>query len=465
MSAAATTLTAEQATTDARILVQTLRALHPALDKYNTAAEINAFIRRFEKRAQTSRSSIDMYLAATELAASVRCGHTRTNVLNQRDDVRHELLDPENKLPLRMALVEGSWLVLASASPDVRSGDEIVSIDGNSSAQIVARMLPYLRGDGAGNGNRLQQLSHEGVAYSMMDIVWPLLSPPAQAGYRLGIRRGDQALRTIEVKATSLAKRSASLLAQGTAAPTPAWRFRIDGERATMVLPSFALFGGSFNWQEFFAKNFVELKRLKVTQLIIDIRANEGGNDAIGTALLSYLIRAPMTYVSDQSVTTYERVPPDIAPFLQTWDRSFFDRSGMVDKITTGPQAGRYRFRPKASVVHTIMPQEDRFTGKTWLLVGPENSSATFLLAKLAKQSHAATLVGQPTGGNLRGLNGGQLAWVVLPGSGVSVDIPLLASGYDADTPDAVITPDVLVQRSFTLQAAGRDQEVEAITN
>ena len=97
------------------------------------------------------------------------------------------------------------------------------------------------------------------------------------------------------------------------------------------------------------------------------------------------------------------------------------------------------------------------------MLVGAENSSATFALAQLVKQSGAATLVGQPTGGNQRGLNGGQLAWVTLPDSGVAVDIPLLASRYLASTPDASVTPDVAIHRGFAMQAAGRDQEMEGV--
>jgi hypothetical protein len=74
-----------------------------------------------------------------------------------------------------------------------------------------------------------------------------------------------------------------------------------------------------------------------------------------------------------------------------------------------------------------------------------------------------ATLVGQPTGGNERGLNAGQLAWVNLPNSGVAVDIPLLAQSYTATTPDASITPDIVVERRFAARAAGQDQEMEAV--
>lgn len=402
-----------------------------------------------------------MYPAATELAAAIRCGHTWTNVLNQQGAIKQRLLEAADKLPLTMTLVEGRWLVLASAAPGIAAGDELLSIDGHTAAQVVASMLPYLRADGSGDGKRLRQLGNDRPHYSMMDVVWPLLAPPADGLYRLALRRGDGVAHTVDASAMTLAARAASLRAQGTRALSESWSLRIDGDRAVMTLPTFPLYRDKFDWRRFFADGFDELQRKRVTRLIIDIRDNEGG-DAIGLNLLSYLVRAPMTYFSDRSVTTYERAPYPLARYLETWDFSFFDRTGMVDKIVDGPQAGRFSFRPNAAKVHTVTPQAARFAGATWLLMRPENSSATFVLAQLAKLSGAATLIGQPTGGNQRGLNGGQLAWVTLPNSGVAVDIPLLAWRYGANTPDASVMPDLMVRRSFALQAAGRDEEMAA---
>ncbi len=462
-TASAAELTPEQAKRDADILVQTLRALHPALDKYNTPATVEANFQRFTTRANAARNSAEMYLAATELAASVRCGHTWSNVLNQQGDIKRQLLDAADKLPFTMTLVGDRWLVLASATAGIVKGDEVTTIDGRTGAQVIAAMLPYLRSDGASDGKRLRQLSHDRPGYSMMDIIWPLLSPPVAGNYQLGIKRGDQPVSTVTVSATTLNARSAALNAQGETPISTTWGLRVDGKMAVMTLPTFSFNRSKFDWQKFFADSFAELKSKKVSNLVIDIRANEGGDGAIGLALVSYLVREPMTYVSDQSVTMYERVPYKLARFLDTWDYGFFDRTGMVDKISEGPQAGRFKFRPNAAKTHVITPQADRFDGKVWLLVGPENSSATFALAKLTKQARAATLVGQATGGNERGLNGGQLAWVNLPHSGVAVDVPLLASSYRADTPDASVTPDVIVGRSFALQAAGRDQELDAV--
>lgn len=460
---AADTLTAEEASRDAAVLASALRALHPALDKYRSQAEVDASFARFRERAGAARSAAAMYLAATELAASIRCGHTWTNVLNQQGAVKQRLLEAPDKLPLTMRLVEGRWLVLGSAVPGIAGGDELLTIDGKSSSEVVAMMLPYLRADGGSDGKRLRQLNHDRMDYSMMDIVWPLLSPPGQGVYRLAVRTGMGAARNIDVPAITLAARTARLQTQGVHPPAEKWELRIDGDIAVMTLPTFALYRDTVDWRQFFADSFAELQRRQVSRLVIDIRNKEGGDDLIGLELLAWLAKVPVTDVSDQSVTMYERVPYKLARYLDTWDFGFFDRTGAVDNITEGPQAGRWRFRPKARQLRTIAPRPDRYTGKTWLLIGPENSSATFTLARLVRQSGVATLVGQPTGGNLRGLNGGQLAWVTLPHSGVAVDIPLLASSYGTDTPDASIRPDVLVQRHFSVQAAGRDEEMEAV--
>jgi len=462
-AAAAPALDAEAARADAAILVDALTTLHPALDKYRTPAEVQASIARFERRAGAARSAGAMYLAATELAAAVRCGHTWTNVLNQQGAARAQILDTADKLPVTITLVEGRWLVLGSAMAGIGAGDELLAIDGHSARQTVAAMMPYLRADGSSDGKRLRQLNHDRPDYSMMDVVFPLLAPPKQGKYRLTVRHGNGKPRTVSATAMTLAARTAALVPATPAQPSEAWRLRIDGERAVMTLPTFSVYRSKFDWEAFFADSFAELNSKRVRHLVIDIRDNEGGDGAIALGLLSYLVSTSTTYVSDQSVTMYERIPERLLGYLDTWDKRFYDRSGQVDRIDDGPQAGRLRFRPNASKVSEIAPRPERFTGKTWMLVGPENSSATFALARLTKRLGAATLVGQPTGGNERGLNGGQLAWVNLPHSGVAVDIPLLAQSYTATTPDAAITPDLVVARTFAARAAGRDQEMEAV--
>lgn len=457
-------LTEAQARQDAKILRRALRELHPALTKYRTQAEIDAAFAQFDARAQYARTATGMYLAATELAAAIRCGHTWTNVLNQDGASKAALLESANKLPARITMIDGRWLVLSSADPAIAVGDEIESINGVAGTEIISRMLPYLRADGSSDGKRLRQLSHDRGDYSQMDIVWPLLSPPVDGRHALQLRDPTGPVRTVSVKALTLARRDAILAAQGFKPPSEDWTFRIKGNVGYLTLPTFAFYRSSFDWSAFLKTSFAKLNAARVPNLVIDVRANEGGDGAIGGEVLSHLIRKPFDFTSSQTVSAYERVPYDLARYLDTWDFSFFDRTGKVEKITEGTASGKYRYTGRGDGKQTIVPVAAPYAGRTFVLVGPENSSASFQFALLAKQASAATLVGQRTGGNQRGLNGGQLAWVNLPNSGVAVDIPLLAGTYTQATPDASVLPDIEVATSIDALRAGRDLEMETVS-
>jgi C-terminal processing protease CtpA/Prc len=404
-----------------------------------------------------------MYLAATELAAAIRCGHTWTNVLNQERGSKTTLLETSDKLPFTMMLVANRWLVLQSADTSVATGDEILSVNGKPADVMVANMMPYLRADGSSDGKRLQQLNHNRGDFSQMDIVWPLLSPPIDGRYQLQIRKPSGKTKAVSVQAITLEQRDDSLAKQGVKPPSEDWTFRINGNTAILTLPTFSFWNSEFDWSAFIDNAFSEMNAKNIPNLIIDIRANEGGDGAIGGKILTHLVSQPLTFISDQSTSRYERVPYDLARYLDTWDFSFFDRTGQVEKITEGTAAGKYRYLANSRKRQTIEPEAPWYRGKTFLLISSENSSATFQFAQLAKQTKTVTLIGQTTGGNQRGLNGGQLAWVVLPNSGVAVDIPLLAATYTSTTPDASISPDIPVIPSFEARAAGRDQEMEKV--
>lgn len=458
---AADALTPEQAAQDARVLHQALVALHPALTKYRTQAEIDHALAHFTTRARAARDAAQMLLAASELAAAIRCGHTWVNPRNQGAAVQAWLLHGANKLPFTMTLEQRRWLVLASADPAIAAGDEVLAVNGVAAGDIVQRLWPTLRADGASDHKRLRHLGHDRFDHSAMDTTWPLLSPPVGGRWRVDLRTAAGAERQVEVAATTLAARRAALDAQGVPALGSAWTLRIDGDVATLTLPSFAFWNQRFDWSRFLDDSFAEIAQRRVPHLLIDIRDNEGGDTAIGHRILSHLIRAPLTLPAAPPVSAYERVPYALARYLDTWNFDFFDRTGQVDKITDGTAAGLYRVTGRGAA-QTLQPRAPQHTGHRALLVGGENSSAAFQFAQLAQQAQAARLVGEPTGGNLRGLNSGQLAWVRLPNSGVAVDIPLLAAPYSADTPDASVTPDTVVEPDFDARRAGRDRVREA---
>ena len=451
----APTLTADQAQRELRILKRGLTGLHAGLYRYQTAEQFEAVFAHAEAQVADGSDAAEMYLIATRITAAVRCGHTWTNPLNQGPAMQRAL-GALPALPVRVRLLERRLLVTASADPQVPVNAELLSIDGRTPAALIAGFMPYLRADGSNDGKRLSQLDSDGNG-GAMDRLLPLLYPPGANGYALRLRTRDGTIRDVTVAAITANERERLLAAAGIPAEDTEWRFNIDGDTATLRLPTFAFWNGGFDWSGFLVRSFATLEQQNIPHLIIDLRQNEGGDDAIGRALMAHVISTPLTIPATRAESAYERVPYDLARYLDTWDFSFFDRTGQVIRS----EGRNWRLREQAED-RVIAPVAAPYRGKVALLTGPRMSSAGYLIARDFKASGAATLIGRETGGNLRGLNGGQLAWMVLPLSGVSIDIPLISGFAKTAQPDRGVLPDIVVRTRLEDAAAGIDPDVLA---
>jgi hypothetical protein len=447
-------LTPKQAQRELRILKRALTDLHAGLYRYQTPEQFEAEFARAEAEVADGSDALEMYLIASRIAAAVRCGHTWTNTVNQGASVKTAIAALP-ALPLRLRVLEGRLLVTASADAQVPVNAELLSIDGRTPANLIAEFMPYLRADGGNDGKRLDQLDSHANG-GAMDRLLPLLHPPGAEGYTLRLRPRGGVVREVVVAGLPTDERERRLIAAGASVESVEWRFQIDGDIATLTLPTFAFWNDEFDWRAFIERSFDTLAEKKIPHLILDLRQNEGGDDAIGRALMAHLLTASYTLPATRSESAYERVPYDLARFLDTWDFSFFDRSGQV---TRGP--GRNWLLADVEPPR-IEPVARPYRGDVVLLTSPRMSSAGYLIARDLKATRAATLIGRETGGNLRGLNGGQLAWMVLPLSGVSVDIPLISGFAKNAQPDRGVLPDIMVRTRLEDAAAGVDPDLVA---
>lgn len=452
-------LSGEQLRADVALLRRALTELHPGLYRYSTPAQVEARFTALERELGGGASQAQAFLAVTRLAASVRCGHTWTNPLNQAKEVQTGLFERADKLPLRFEVIGRRFLVVASAAEGIAAGDELTAINGRAVGAIIDELKPYLRADGSSDGKRLSLLG-AAVDPSLFDLYFPLLHPPGEEGYLLTLRTGGRGpTRQVRVRPLTVEARKEALAKAGAAPPPEDWTFQIDEGLGVLTLPTFAFWRSKFDWRGFLDRSFAELRERKVRNLVIDLRRNEGGDSAIRDALLAYLAPRPLSLEDYAPRVRYETVPPELASHLDTWDRSFFARTGRVRRVDERMLEPTDLVKPQA----TLQPVAEPYTGRTFVLIGPVNSSASFAFANVVKRERLATLVGQTTGGNQRGLNGGQIAWLTLPHSGIAVDIPLVAWVARTPRPDAGVTPDISVTRRLEALAAGKDLEMEAV--
>jgi len=303
--------------------------------------------------------------------------------------------------------------------------------------------------------------------FEAFDVYFPLFFPPAKPRMTLRLR-GPSATRPVDVvvQPSSFEERLSSM--RGPDAVSGGedglfFEFRMLEDRmAYLRMSTWALYNTKWDWKAFLGESFAALSKSGATELVLDVRGNEGGND-VGDVIVSHLITTPVPRQAVQRLVRYRRVPEDLMPYLDTWDPSFADWGAAA----TEQDERFYRLRRDADddVGGLIAPAVPRFAGRVWVLVGATNSSATFEFAQTVRQNHLGTLVGQPTGGNQRGINGGAFFFLRLPHSGLELDLPLIGQFPDGNRPDAGLQPDIFVVPTVSDIARARDVEMNAVRN
>lgn len=444
---------------DARLLNRVWTTLHPGLLRYNSAADIADRFAAFERWAAPGRSLPETFLAFGRLTAALRCGHSYPNPVNQRRALRTALFEKRDRVPFAFTWIEGRMIVTrAFAGAPVAPGTEILAIDGEPAARLLARLMPLARADGANDAKRIANIEVTGLdRYAAFDVYRGLLMPTSVDELRLQARAPGGAARELVVAAMTEAERAGDRPSEEGDAALWTIERRGDGV-AVLRMPTWAVYNSRWDWQGFLARELDRLASEGARGLVIDLRGNEGGLDC-GDAILARLIDHDLRAPAYARRTRYRRAPADLVPLLDTWDKSFLDWG----EAAVGPDAaGFYRLAADDDARDLIRPAGQRLRAPVVVLVDAACSSATFQFAQLVKESGVATLVGMPTGGNQRGINGGVFFFTRLPATGIEIDVPLIAYMPDRPRPDAGIAPDIRIPPSVAAIAAGEDRGLAA---
>lgn len=451
---------------DVDVLETSYAALHPGLHRYLTDAELADAYADLRRRFASPQRLDQTYLAYSAFAAKIRCGHTYANFYNQGKAVQQALLQ-HPRLPLLFRWIDGEMVVTRDlgSGAALPPGTRILALDGVPTRDILARLLPYARADGHNDFKRIADMQRIGSGrYEAFDVFYPLLYPHA-VGPSLRVRYqapGDARTRSAKLRTMAFADADAARDRKADPASPLGWT--VERPRpgiAVLRMPDWVAYQHpEWDWQAYVDAAFRNLVDDGTTDLVIDLRGNEGGT-GVGESLIAHLVQTPTPVSIATRSVRYRRVPDALRTTLSTWDDSFYDWGDAA----IGPADGFYRLTKyddaEAGIV--IAPKTPRFGGRVWVMIGPDNSSATFEFAETVQQQRLGTLVGEPTGGNQRGINGGAFLFMTLPGSGIELDVPLIAQFPEKQAPDAGLLPDVPAPESASSIAVGRDVALEAI--
>lgn len=446
--ATATLLPPEALRADLALLRDAWITIHPGLHRYLTPAAFQRMFARADRWAAKPRTLAETYLQLAHMAAQIRCGHSYPNPLNQSEAVDSALFAGRDRLPFTFDWIEGRMIATGGA---LEPGTEVAAVDGVASRRLLAAMLPLARADGGNDAKRVAQMAlRKGERYQAFDVYRPLLFPPQRPGETEitlagGARRRLAALTESEKQAA------------GGRPDDAGWRFAMRGRTGIFTLPDWALYDRKWDWRGFLDTAVDRMIAEGAAGMVVDLRGNEGGLDC-GDVLLERMVTAPAAKPLRHKRVRYRKVPDRLAPYCDTWDRSFQDWG----QAAVGPDAAGFYALP-ADADDILRPRGTRFAGHMAVLIDATNSSATFQFAGLAKMMVDAILVGAPTGGNLRGINGSGYFFFRLPRTGLEMDIPLVGMFPEGPLPpDRGIEPDIRVVPSVADIAAKHDPVMTA---
>jgi hypothetical protein len=217
-------------------------------------------------------------------------------------------------------------------------------------------------------------------------------------------------------------------------------------------------------FKDYLASVIRDINRQGITNLVLDMRLNGGGETELCKQLVYYL--TSRTNLLDLREFEYNpRVfayyDPKEAKEFHAWYVKKFGVEPPSKQLLPTPEQDKPFFAEEMDThsLYYIAPDRPVFTGRIIVLANQNTGSAASHLAGLIQDNRLALIVGTPTGNNPTGPTG--MTPYKLPHSGILISLPNVYVERAVPTNGDILQPDYWVENSVADLQAGRDAAFE----
>ena len=384
---------------DLEILKNNLQMAQPSLYNYTPKKDMDAFFEEVKNGITEDMSSIDFFRLTAPLSNHIKNGHT---ILVPSSKWEDHVITSASLLPLDLYFYKDQLYVLRNVSDQAKivEGSLLKSINGKSAMEIFNYMVDRWFKDGH-NKTRPREIVEEEYR-----LLYTHFFGDSEK-YKLEISNPEGEDLSVEVKGIRESEFKKRLKERFKTEYVPWWRrapeqltFKfLDDQTAYLKVTQFSGGVKSSDGKRFgkFIKNaFMKIENKGTTNLILDLRGNQGGNVKPQLELLKHLVKEPFHLYKEVFANVRSLPNPEYYEF-DLLSRTEFKKNFLNVKVNgVYPMKSQLGFEEKPQ-----QPSENHFTGNLFVLINGWSFSATGEVSGILKEHRKdAIFLGEETGGN-----------------------------------------------------------------
>lgn len=388
---------------DFNFLVTSIINTHPNPYTVISQKDFKNKVEIIKEHLNDSLTLKEFYRLTAPFVASLKDGHTKLGFPGRK------ILDPKDYLfPFAVKTkINEPYLVVTeqidSTYNQLPIGAEITSINNVSSKKIIEKIIENTSGES--EAYRLKM----GADFNMFGIVLDAYYDFNSGFYDVQYKN-NQKLYNVKIQAVTIPQLMTILQnkknTNTSKIQTPDFELILKPEIKTAII-NFTYMNDEAKFESFLKDSFQKIKENNITNLVIDIRENGGGNSALGNQLLKYISKVPFSQYKE-TIIKYSQLQKDIY-------KSFCNTENVncntYNYIKTKPN-NTFETIEDLNFITPNLPEE-RFNGKVFLLTSTRTYSSAMNFAQAFKYYKIGEINGEETGG-----------WVVSYGDFIPTELP-----------------------------------------
>ncbi len=230
------------------------------------------------------------------------------------------------------------------------------------------------------------------------------------------------------------------------------------------------------NFHDFIDVFFIEVRKKKIENIVIDLRENWGGSSLLAMGLFAYLspvdfnwVDYSLTYLDgSEAFAKHSQHPDGHYNFFKNHDTIRMEdfKLKVINGLDSKPiqSSTKIPFGPKKKIKDI---SKNKFYGNIFILTSGITFSAGSVFASKCAQLEKVKIIGEPTGGASGQFCGGGYLIVSLPHSEFKFELPIMERHFaipdERADPKTPLKPDFMIKKDIHTFISNIDPEMEKV--